>query len=199
MGQQSMEGQTDAAILRVSLTDPEVFGELFTRHGDLMFGFLQQRCGVAAAEDLLSEVFCSAFVARRTYDFERENSLPWLYGIAVNLLRRHYRASARRTNLEIRLRSVAGSQRATDDVVAASIDAAEMLRQINSALTDDENEILELTVWEELTFDEASRALGVPAGTLRSRLTRARQKLRGLFAEQREGLTDNRGENRWTS
>lgn len=202
MGRRRWTGrETDAAIIRASINDPEVFGELFSRHGDRMYRFLQQRTGVTAAEDLLGDVFCAAFSARSNYDFERESSLPWLYGIALNILRRHFRTSSRRTNLETRVRLDRVPQRAEDELVAASLDARDLLRRVNAALSPDERDLLELVAWEGLTFKEASEALGVPAGTLRSRMTRVRKKLRKLLAESAEmpESTSRREGDAWTS
>src|SRR5437588_12916250 len=77
-----------------SLVDVGRFGEIFDRHAQAIFRFLGRRIGPDDAGDLLSEVFLAAFEARTRYDRGRSSALPWLYGIASNLLNKHYRRRA---------------------------------------------------------------------------------------------------------
>jgi RNA polymerase sigma-70 factor (ECF subfamily) len=76
--------------------DARAFEQLFDQHFDGVHGYLARRIGRELARDLASETFATAFAVRRTYDSERGEPRPWLFGIAHNLLRRHYRDEERR-------------------------------------------------------------------------------------------------------
>lgn len=180
-----MEPETDAAVIVASLTAPEGFGALFDRHATVVFRYLVRRVGVDDADALLGEVFRVAFEKRASYDPTRENARPWLYGIATNLLARHRRTEARRLRATARL--VARQLSATDpaDDIAATLDAEQLWPDIAdavSSLPEEERDALLLYVWEGLSYEEIAAALAVPVGTVRSRLNRARLKLRELRA-----------------
>jgi RNA polymerase sigma factor (sigma-70 family) len=180
-----MTGRSDAAVIAASLDEPEVFGALFDRHATVVFRYLVRRVGVDEADGLLGEVFRVAFEKRATYDTERPNARPWLYGIATNLLARHRRREARQIHAMARL--LAHSAPATDpmDGVTDAVDANELwprVAQAVAALPEGERDALVLHVWEELSYEEIAAALDVPIGTVRSRLNRARLSLRELRA-----------------
>jgi RNA polymerase sigma factor (sigma-70 family) len=178
-----MAQESDAAVIRASLDEPGRFGELFDRHATVVFRFLVRRVGVDAAEALLGDVFRIGFEKRTTYDCERANARPWLYGIATNLIAHHRRSEARRIRATAR---VLTRQRLSDDPteqVASRLDAVELWSRVAEALAllpDGERDALLLYAWEELSYDEIAAALGVPIGTVRSRINRARQRLREL-------------------
>jgi RNA polymerase sigma-70 factor (ECF subfamily) len=139
--------------------------------------------GVDDAESLLGDVFRIAFEKRATYDGERPNARPWLYGIATNLLAHHRRSEARRIGATARM--LARQQPGEDptDQVVARIDAGELWPRVVEALAllpEGERDALLLYVWEELSYEEIAAALDVPVGTVRSRLNRARLSLREL-------------------
>ena len=172
-------------VIAASLDDSARFGLLFDRHATVVFRYLVRRVGVDDAEPLLGDVFRVAFEKRSTYDCERSNARPWLYGIATNLLARHRRTEARRIRATARLLA---RQRPADDPtdqVIATLDALELWPQVADAvdrLPEQERDALLLYVWEELGYEEIAAALGVPVGTVRSRLNRARLSLRELRA-----------------
>jgi len=175
--------ESDAAAIRASLDDPGRFGALFDRHATVVFRYLVRRVGVDEAELLLGDVFRIAFEKRASYDTERPNARPWLYGIATNLLAHHRRTEARRIGATARLlaRRPAGDD-ATDQVVER-LDAEELWPHVADAvarLPEGERDALLLYAWEELSYEEIAIALGVPVGTVRSRLNRARRNLREL-------------------
>ncbi len=180
-----MASESDAAVIRASLDEPGRFGALFDRHATVVFRYLVRRVGVDDAEALLGEVFRVGFEKRATYDIERPNARPWLYGIATNLLARHRRSEARRIQATARL---LGRQPPADDPteqVVATLDAAELWPHVADAvarLPAEERDALILYVWEELSYEEIASALDVPVGTVRSRLNRARMSLRELRA-----------------
>ena len=154
-----------------------------------------RRIGPDEADSLLGEVFRIAFEKRSTYDLDRENARPWLYGIATNLVAKHRRSEARRIRASARLIAQRRPEAEVADVaeerIAAAIDAADLWPRVADAVTElpeGERDALLLFVWEDLGYDEIATALGVPVGTVRSRLNRARMRLRELDdATGREG------------
>jgi RNA polymerase sigma factor (sigma-70 family) len=168
-----------------SRVDVGRFGEIFDRHAQAIFRFLGRRIGPDDAGDLLSEVFLAAFEARMRYDPERPSALPWLYGIASNLLNKHYRHRA--SELRVLERMLLQSDPHDHaDSVTASVDAQMQLRAMAKLLEElpaRERDALLLFAWEDLTYAEIAGALGVPTGTVRSRLNRVRQRLRAATDE----------------
>jgi RNA polymerase sigma factor (sigma-70 family) len=133
------------------------------------------------ADDLAAETFTLAFRRRHQYRAERPDIAAWLYGIAGNLLRQHARAEQRRLRAYARvLPDPAGPD--VGDGVAERVDATVAGRRAALAVADlpaEQREVLLLFAWAELDYAGIARALGVPPGTVRSRLHRARQRLRG--------------------
>jgi RNA polymerase sigma factor (sigma-70 family) len=133
--------------------------------------YVARRVGASAADELAAETFAVAFRNWERLDPARPVR-PWLYGIAANLMRHHWRKERRM------LRAYA---RTGVDPVFAEDKPAEDTRELASALAElrrDEREILLLHAWAELTDSEIADALGIPAGTVKSRLSRTREKLR---------------------
>ena len=93
---------SDRDVLRSSLKDPATFGIVFDRHFRSVYRFLERQVGATAAEDLAAETFTVAFAQRRTFDARRRDVRPWLFGIAINLLRNHRRAEVARRDLGVR-------------------------------------------------------------------------------------------------
>jgi RNA polymerase sigma factor (sigma-70 family) len=155
----------------------EAFEELFERHFDGIYGYLARRVGRDLGRDLASETFTRAFAARRRYDALRGEERPWLFGIANNLLRRHYRDEERR------LRAFARLDVRRDDVSSDEPRLADAL----GALSREERDVLLLFAWADFTYEEIAAALGLPIGTVRSRLHRARAQFRAAL-EREEAL-----------
>jgi RNA polymerase sigma-70 factor (ECF subfamily) len=162
---------TDAEAIRASLAQPEAFALLFDRHFDAVHGYAQRRVGPALADEIAAETFTRAFDRRRRYDGSRADARPWLLGIAANLLRRHWRTEKRR--LDAYARSAGRSDSELSEPVAADLAAA--LR----ALPRREREPLLLLAWADLSYEEIALALDIPVGTVRSRISRGRERLRG--------------------
>jgi RNA polymerase sigma factor (sigma-70 family) len=144
-----------------------------------------RRLGASRAEDVASETFLIAFDRRRRYDVAYPNARPWLYGIASNLIARHRRAEVRRYRALSRAdatQTVDGD----DERVAGRLDARALRGRLAAALADvadRDREVLLLVAWAQLSLEEAARALGILAGTARSRLHRARTKTRAALAD----------------
>ena len=114
-----MIGQSDAELIVESLDEPARFGELFERYAEAVFRYLARRIGPDDASDLLADVFLAAFEARFRYRSNFSMALPWLYGIASNLLRKHVRRRA--AELKMLDRLVAQGERGGDHVDAHEV------------------------------------------------------------------------------
>jgi len=147
------------------------FDAVFAAEFASLHRYLARRVGAAAADDLAADTFAVAFRNWDKLDPERPVR-PWLYGIAANVMRHHWRKERRM------LRAYA---RTGVDPVFTEDEPAEDTRELAAALAQlrpDEREILLLHAWAELTDTEIAVALGIPAGTVKSRLSRTREKLR---------------------
>lgn len=146
---------------------------IYERHTDAVFRYLSRRVGADAAEDLLGDVFAAAVTARlRASPHSSGSALPWLYGIAKNVLRAHLRQRGAP-------RSSSAEYAMDWDAVDARLDASgqrEGLRTALDALSPAEREVLLLVAWEHLTVSEAAEALDITAVAARSRLHRARAR-----------------------
>jgi RNA polymerase sigma factor (sigma-70 family) len=170
----------DTQLIAASLAEPARFAELFDRHYPAILRYLRRRVGRHLADDLAAETFTLAFRRRHQYRAEHPDAAAWLYGIAGNLLRQHARAEERRLRAYAR---VVPDPTGPDigDGVAERIDAAAAAGRDAVAVADlpaEEREVLLLLAWTELDYAGIARALGVPTGTVRSRLHRAHQRLR---------------------
>jgi RNA polymerase sigma factor (sigma-70 family) len=184
-----MDPRTDAEVIASSLTSPAAFGELFNRYATTMFRYFVRRVGPVDADSLLGDLFRIAFEKRAAFDTERAEARPWLYGIASNLLARHRRGEARRLDATARLvnTSIAASDRFSE--VDARVDASRLWAGVAAAIAElppGEREALLLYAWEGMPYDQIALALDVPIGTVRSRLNRARGRLRELVDENEE-------------
>ena len=183
---------TDADVVEASIADPAGFATLFDRHATVIRDYLARRIGPQPAEDLTGETFLIAFSRRGDYDLARQNALPWLYGIASNLVRQRRRAEERQ------LRALART--GVDDVLAdhaesvsAKVTAQASTRVLAGALarlTAGERDVLLLMAWAGLSYDELAAALDIPLGTVRSRLHRARTKVRAALTNLEENTDD---------
>jgi RNA polymerase sigma-70 factor, ECF subfamily len=172
---------SDAEVIGRSLDQPEAFGLIYDRHAPSVLRFLGRRVGAEVAEGLAGELFRIAFERRKTFDVSRASALPWLYGIGSNLLLKHRRAEARRLRASARMAAGHAADRRTS---AAAFDARVLFPRVAAAidsLPDPEREALLLFAWEELPYESVAEALELPIGTVRSRLNRARARLRELL------------------
>jgi RNA polymerase sigma factor (sigma-70 family) len=178
-----MDAGSDATVIAASLAQPERFGVVFDRHARVVFRYLVRRIGPDDADAVLGEVFRVAFEKRATYDTSYESARPWLYGIATRLVAKHRRAEARRIRATARLASERVTAAEATEQVDERVDAAVRWPRVAdavAALPPGERDALLLYVWEALSYDEIAAALGIPVGTVRSRLNRARRRLRSL-------------------
>lgn len=178
---------SDAEAIAASLADPAAFVALFDRHADQINRYLRRRVGSDTADELTSETFAQAFEHRARFDGRRADARPWLYGIAHNLLRHHYRTEERDLRAYART-GIDPTQHALDtsagtlDGAPSTLELADALAQLSS----EERDVLLLIAWGELDYNEVADALGIPLGTVRSRLNRARRRIRELLARPRQ-------------
>lgn len=152
------------------------FDAAFSEEFAPLHRYLARRVGASAADELAAETFAVAFRRWDRLDPARPVR-PWLYGIAANVLRHHWRKERRM------LRAYA---RTGVDPVFVEDEPRGGTRELADALAElrrDERDVLLLTAWAELTDAEIAEALGLPLGTVKSRLSRAREKLRNHLGE----------------
>ncbi|MFC8866607.1 RNA polymerase sigma factor [Streptomyces sp. NPDC057148] len=184
VGTARVDAESDASVIARSRDEPEAFAALFDRHADAVHRYAARRLGGEVADDLVAETFTTAFQQRHRYDPARAagaDARPWLFGIATNLVSRHRRAEARRFKAMARVPAPADhdeplADRAADRVVARAV--RRELAAALAALPAQHRDVLLLVAWGDLGYGETAQALGVPVGTVRSRLHRARSKLR---------------------
>jgi RNA polymerase sigma-70 factor (ECF subfamily) len=172
--------QTDATIIERSVCASEMFGAIFDRHFTDIHGYLSRRAGSDIADGLVGEVFRIAFENRSRYRTDRPCALPWLYGIAANVLRQSRRSELRRLRLVDKLTFEATAHNTMEDESTrfwARGDVA-MLVDALANLPEAEREAVLLYAWEDISYDEIAIAQDVPVGTVRSRLNRARKRIR---------------------
>ena len=173
----------DAALIERSWHEPEAFAGLYDRHAARIHRYVTRRLGSQVADDVVGETFLCAFRRRRRYDLSRPDAGPWLYDIAANLIGKHRRAEVRllralaRTGADLVAESYADRVDARVSAAAARRDLADAL----ACLAAGDREVLLLIAWAELAYDEVAVALGIPVGTVRSRLHRARRKVRAAL------------------
>ena len=170
---------TDNDIILRSRESPGAFAEVFDRHARVVHRYAARRLDSGTADDVTSETFLVAFERRSGFDGS-SSALPWLLGIATNLISKHGRLEARAW------KGIVAADLARIDIDAieaadARLDAGAAARRIGGALRRlpaGDRDVLLLYAWGDLDYEGVASALGVPVGTVRSRLNRARRKLR---------------------
>jgi RNA polymerase sigma-70 factor (ECF subfamily) len=185
--------EEDADIVAQSLEQPELFALLYDRHAPDIHRYVARRLGASAADDITADTFLVAFRIRSRYDRTRANARPWLYGIAGNLVGKQRRAEVRALRALARTGHdpLAGSGgefwlEDTDRRIAAQGPLAGAL----AGLSAPDRHVLLLVAWAELTYQEVAEALDIPVGTVRSRLNRARRKVRTALGADPAFMTD---------
>jgi len=171
---------SDTDLLLLSRTRPEMLGFVYERHAPAVHRYLNRRVGVDAADDLLGEVFVAAVAGRlRVRPHDSGSALPWLYGIAGNIIRSCRRRS--RGHFPVPEVTVVDW-----DAVDERLDAGSRRRELQVALaglTEAEREMLLLVAWEGLSPTEAGQALGLTPVAARSRLHRARSRAQAALSD----------------
>ncbi|SEG27914.1 RNA polymerase sigma-70 factor, ECF subfamily [Nonomuraea solani] len=168
-----------------ALDDADEFAEVFDAHFGEIHTYVAQRLGPDHAEDIVAETFLTAFRKRAQYDPSRAGVRAWLYGIATNLIGKQRRLEART------LRALARCAPDTDapgheESVAVRVSAQSLRPELAAALAGldrRDRDVLLLVALAGLSHEEIATALGIPYGTVGSRLSRARKKLRARLGE----------------
>jgi RNA polymerase sigma factor (sigma-70 family) len=175
---------SDVDCLARSLSEPEAFELIFERHFDAIHKYLHRRVGRDLADEIAAETFAAAF-ERRASCRAGDSALPWLYGIATNLLRRRFRAERRQ--LQAYARHGVDRGVVYEDEAEARADGSAFGGRLASALAamrPRERDALLLYALCDLSYDEIALALDVPVGTVRTWLHRARRAAQRVLATE---------------
>jgi RNA polymerase sigma factor (sigma-70 family) len=164
----------------------EVVADWFDRHADDLGAYAARRVGATLARDVVADTFRFALERFDDYDAHRGGERAWLFGIATNLIRRHWRTEERR--LRIQARAAGIDTPALDPLlqVEERLDARtryDLVIDAIAALDPDDRDLVVLIAWEQMTSREAADVLGVRPGTVRSRLSRIRTHLSQIVRE----------------
>ncbi|MGW1177067.1 RNA polymerase sigma factor [Kitasatospora sp. NPDC002543] len=175
---------------RLRSGDKWAFGELFDETADDLYRYAARVLGErAAAEDVVQLTFLEAWRLRGTLREDDGPVRPWLFGIAAHVLRNTTRAARRHRAAMARIPDRGVLPDFAEELVGRLDDDARLaaVRRALSGLRKAEREVFGLCVLAGLDYESAAEALGVPIGTVRSRLSRARTKLRALADEELRG------------
>lgn len=173
----------DSGLIVASLDDPERFTTVYDRHFPAIHRYVAGRLGAQAAEDVVAETFLAAFRRRASYDPSKGQVRPWLFGIATNLVAQHRRAETRRYRTLARIGAEPDAA-GHEDRVASAVAAARLqpsLARALAGLSRKERDVVLLVALADLKHEEIATVLGIPFGTVGSRLNRARRKLRAAL------------------
>jgi RNA polymerase sigma factor (sigma-70 family) len=171
---------SDAAAIAASVEAPSAFATVFERHHAVIHRYLARRLGADLADELAADVFATAFAKRGRYDASFGDARPWLFGIATRLARKHTRREVRQLHAYART-GVDPAAPSHDDRVAAETDSAAAGPALAAALASlprAERDVLVLYAWADLSYPEIAAALSISPGTVKSRLHRARRRVR---------------------
>jgi RNA polymerase sigma-70 factor (ECF subfamily) len=161
--------------------DEQRFTAMYDRYSMRVWAYAASRAGSEAADEVVSETF---MVAWRRFADMPSAELPWLLGVARNVMRDAVRAEVRRASLTAELRR--WTEEPAADVAEGVVDRLVMLRAL-AELPDIDREVLTLMAWQGLSPREAARVLGCTAATVRVRLHRARKRLAAVLQAPARG------------
>ncbi len=187
-----MSGDRSAAIAAVR--------SWYVDNASDVHGYAARRVGRHLADDVVTDTFRQAIESFDSFDPEQGGERAWLFGIANNLLRRHWRTEQRRRDALERTVIAEQTDRPSADVAAGAVgrldaraEAAGVLSAVGQLLPDD-YDLLVLTAWEHMSSSEAAAVLGIPAGTVRSRLHRIRKELDTVRHGAAPAANDQKGD-----
>jgi RNA polymerase sigma-70 factor (ECF subfamily) len=179
---------SDAVV--ASVEHPHRFEVVFEQYHSVVHDYLARAAGRDRADEYAGDVFVAAFSARVRFDPELGSVRAWLIGIATNIHRTHARSDGRGRRAWGRIGGDReGEEEIGYEVVEERLDYGQRLAWVAeflAELPDTDRDILVLYAWAELTYAEIAHALGIEVGTVRSRLSRARARLRELIAASGE-------------
>lgn len=154
-------------------------GRQFDVHGKRILLYLTRRTDLQSAEDILGETFVIALTRWESFDPDRQELVGWLFGIATNLLRRHWRSQRRALVAAARISAPEQFEDDTGDRIDLERAVLAIRREL-ARMRPAVRETVFLHAWAELTYEQIAHATNVPVGTVRSRLNRARTVLRAV-------------------
>jgi RNA polymerase sigma factor (sigma-70 family) len=173
---------------RARAGDAEAFGDIYERHARAVQSYcLWRTADLQAAEDAAATVFLEAWRQRQRLRPTSSSAAPLLLGIANNVVRRQWRSQRRYREALARVRSAGQIPTDLEAEAIARVDAMQRLRdggEAIRALPRREREVLAMLAWSDLSYGEIAEALGLPVGTVRSRLARARARLGDAFPDR---------------
>lgn len=175
----------DSKFIADSAADPNAFAHIFDRHFPEIYRFVARRLGTSDAEDITADTFLIAFQRRTAFDLMMNDARPWLYGIAVHLIRNRKRKEVRG------YRAIARTGLERDDDFSADADervsAVASQRALAAGLAElkaGDRDVLLLHAWAGLVHEDIAKALEIPVGTVKSRLARARKVLAKRLSDE---------------
>jgi RNA polymerase sigma factor (sigma-70 family) len=176
--------QENHTAARDQIAREQRFEALYAAHHPHVFGYVMRRCDRAEdAADAIAETFLVAW--RRLDDAPAGDQLRlWLYGVARRVLANQRRGARRRLALADRLRSDLTAHTTASAGHERTVGDHEALRTAFGTLSADDREVLALETWEELSSQQIAKVLGCSSAAARTRLHRARRRLRTALAQQ---------------
>jgi len=161
--------------------DPDVLREVYEAHAKAVFDYLARRVGAQEAEDLTMQVFIDVGQSPRIASIARSMQAAYLIGTAKNRLRRHHRSRSREARALQRL-PVEPWRPGADATVVARVDGQDELERIIRRLAPDDRVLLDSYLANDGSAAAVSADLGIPVGTVKSRMNRLRLRLRAREA-----------------
>lgn len=181
------ERMTDADLAVAIRSDPGQFAMVYERHFRDIYRYVAGRLDTQAADDIAADTFLVAFRQRNRFDPGRGGLRPWLFGIATNLVAQHRRQEARHYKTLARAGTepaVSSHESRVVSVVSAQMAQPQLARAL-ATLPQGERDVILLVALGQLSHDEVAQALGISPGTVGSRLSRGRQKLRSVIDQEK--------------
>ncbi len=169
----------DELMARVARAEKEALRSLYDRFAHRVYASaIKHTSDGAVAEDVVQEVFLAVWVGAGGYRPERGSPEQWLFAITRNKIQDHWRRMGR-------LSSALGEADAAADEAAPafrdSLDERRLAQRAMAVLTAEQKELVSLVYLKDLRFQEAARVLGLPLGTVKSRIHAALQAMRGAL------------------
>lgn len=182
------EELSDAQVLEASRADPGIFRVIFERHHGAVYRFAARRVGRDMAGDVAADTFVRALSGRHRYNTDHDNALPWLYGIASNVIGDHLRKRRRRARFLFPFRRGWDPTWESDDRLVAS-SLRDELKGALAELAETDRDTFLLYALEGLSYAEIAEALDIPVGTVGSRVFRVRRRIRQLIPDLEQRIS----------
>jgi RNA polymerase sigma factor (sigma-70 family) len=159
------------------------FREVHDRFYREVYAYCRRRTDADSVDDAVADTFATAW--RKSDEIPPgDQALPWLYGVAYRVLTHQWRSDIRRGRLTQKVASLGGlSMSLPEEIVIAAHEYGQVLTALG-ALRHNDQEILRLTVWEELSQADIAIVLGISVGAVRQRFYAAKKKLASEYNRQ---------------